>query len=118
MSPSPVPTRAARPYQGRADADPKGIVPGVRSAGLEPAATWPSTMPVCQVAARAQESRHPVPTRVIRRTKAEPQPCAAAKLGNLGSNQEPLGSEPSALPDCAIPHRVRKVRFERTSREV
>jgi hypothetical protein len=26
------------------------------------------------------------------------------ELGNLGSNQEPLGSGPSALPDCAIPH--------------
>lgn len=46
--------------------------------------------------ARAQESRHPVPTRAIRRTKAEPQPCAAAKLPSLDSNQEPLGSEPSA----------------------
>ena len=29
-----MPTRAERPYQGRADTDPKGIVPG---AGLEPA---------------------------------------------------------------------------------
>ena len=139
-----MPTRAERPYQGRADADPKGIVPGaglepacacfkgrlgcrqptpertggparchlwladltkaarslelgqVRSAGLEPAITWPSTMPVYLSAARAQESRHPVPTRAIRRTKAEPQPCAAAKLPSLDSNQEPLGSEPSA----------------------
>ena len=26
------------------------------------------------------------------------------ELGNLGSNQEPLGPGPSALPDCAIPH--------------
>ena len=68
----------------------------VRSAGLEPAITWLSTMPVYLFAARAQESRHPVPTRAIRRTKAEPQPCAAAKLPSLDSNQEPLGSEPSA----------------------
>jgi hypothetical protein len=34
------------------------------------------------------QSRHPVPTRIIRRTKAEPQPCAAAKLAILASNQE------------------------------
>jgi hypothetical protein len=83
-----VPTRAARPYQGRVDADPKGIVSEVRSAGLEPAATWPSTMPVYQLAARAQESRHPVPTRAVRRTKAEPQPCAAAKLPFMDSNHD------------------------------
>lgn len=123
-----MPTRAARPYQGRADADPKGIVPGaglepacacfkgrpgcrqptpeVRSAGLEPASTWSSTMSVYLFAARAQESRHPVPTRVIRRTKAEPQPCAAAKLGNQGSNLNSLAPEASVLPNYTIPHRV------------
>ena len=32
------------------------------------------------------QSRHPVPTRVIRRTKAEPQPCAAAWLPGVDSN--------------------------------
>ena len=66
----------------------------VRPAGLEPAATWPSTTPVYLFAARAQESRHPVPTRAIRRTKAEPQPCAAAKLPGQDSNLRALGSEP------------------------
>jgi hypothetical protein len=41
-----VPTRAARPYQGRADADPKGIVPGV---GLEPAcACFKGRLGCCQ----------------------------------------------------------------------
>ena len=36
----------------------------------------------------AQWSRHPVPTRVIRRTKAEPQPCAAAELPLMDSNHD------------------------------
>lgn len=80
--------------------------PEVRSAGLEPASTWSSTMSVYLFAARAQESRHPVPTRVIRRTKAEPQPCAAAKLGNQGSNLNSLAPEASVLPNYTIPHRV------------
>jgi hypothetical protein len=31
-------------------------------------------------------SRHPVPTRIIRRTKAEPQPCAAAWFRDRDSN--------------------------------
>jgi hypothetical protein len=76
-----------------------------------------------------------VPTRVARRTKAGPQPCAAAIydrpysacrrppghavwrgryldlgpvwLGYLDSNQEPCASEAPALPNCAIPHRPR-----------
>jgi hypothetical protein len=87
-------------------------VKNVRSAGLEPAATWPSTMPVYLFAARAQESRHPVPTRAVRRTKAKPQPCAAAWLGNQGSNLDSLASEASVLPDYTIPHRVRGAGFE------
>ena len=39
-------------------------------------------------------SRHPVPTRVTRCTRAGPQPCAAAKLAILASNQETPGSGP------------------------
>ena len=98
MSPPPVPTRAARPYQGRADADPKGIVPG---AGLEPACACFKGRPYkgrpvvgpggqcprrdsnahcpdshsgasCRWATRTQ-SRHPGSNRAIRRTKAKPQ---------------------------------------------
>jgi hypothetical protein len=45
-----------------------------------------------------------VSTRIIRRTKAEPQPCAAAKLGNQGSNLDSSGPEPDVLPDYTIPH--------------
>ena len=85
-----VPLLASRPYKAA-----RSLEPGqVRSAGFEPAITWPSTMPVYLFAARAQESRHPVPTRAIRRTKAEPQPCAAAKLPGQDSNLRALGSEP------------------------
>jgi hypothetical protein len=42
-----VPTRAASPYRGLTDADPKGI--RVRSAGLEPATSRPSTWSLCQL---------------------------------------------------------------------
>jgi hypothetical protein len=51
MEPSPGADPSLLPYGGRATAVCDGW------------ATW---------------SRHPVPTRAIRRTKAEPQPCAAA----------------------------------------
>ena len=40
------------------------------------------------VAARAQVSRRPVPTRAVRLTKAEPQPCAAASLPTVDSNHD------------------------------
>ena len=33
-------------------------------------------------------SRRPVPARITRATRAGPQPCAAALLGNLDSNQD------------------------------
>ena len=49
-------------------------------------------------------SRRPVPTRAVRLTKAEPQPCAAAKLGNQDSNLDSSGPEPDVLPDYTIPH--------------
>ena len=48
-------------------------------------------LPICGTSAW---SRHPVPTRVTRRTKAGTQPCAAAKLAILASNQETPGSGP------------------------
>jgi hypothetical protein len=55
-------------------------------------------------------SRRPVPTRAVRCTKAEPQPCAAAKLGNQGSNLDSSGSGPDVLPDYTIPHRILDLR--------
>ena len=60
---------------------------------------------LCQSWATSAWSRYPVPTRVIRRTKAEPQPCAAAKLPGLESNQ----CEPRfrALVGCQQPSRYR-----------
>ena len=105
MEPSPGADPGGTPIPGasgrRSEGHRSGSRGQVRSAGLEPAITWSSTMPVYLFAARAQKSRHPVPTRAIRRTKAEPQPCAAAKLPSLDSNQEPLGSEPSAAADLS-----------------
>ena len=65
----------------------------VRSEGFEPSLAGPSNLCLCRWATCAR-SRHPVPTRVIRLTGAEPQPCAAAKLAILASNQEAPGSEP------------------------
>jgi hypothetical protein len=59
-----------------------------------------------------------VPTRVTRCTRAGPQPCAAAKLAILASNQETPGSGPGGSANSPNGHRVRKVRFERTYREV
>jgi hypothetical protein len=75
-------------------------------------------MSVYLIAARAHESRHPVPTRVIRRTKAKPQPCAAAWLGNQGSNLDSSGPEPDVLPDYTIPHQVRGAGFEPADGEI
>jgi hypothetical protein len=127
-----VSSRATRPYQGRADADPKGTSWAPRtwklsvqsraslpvppppfgsppSAGLgcrpykgrpvagpggkyarrdsNPQIHGPQPCPSASCGTSAK-SRHPVSNRIIRRTKAEPQPCAAAKLAILASNQE------------------------------
>jgi hypothetical protein len=104
MEPSPgadpggTPIRRASGRRSKGQAAMPSTHPGrnccVRSAGLEPSSTWSSTMSVYLLAARAQESRHPVLTRAIRRTKVEPQPCAAAKLPGQDSNLRALGSEP------------------------
>lgn len=47
------------------------------------------------------ESRRPVPTRAVRCTKAEPQPCAAAWLPGLDSNQR--GGVQSPAGDAYAP---------------
>ena len=41
-------------------------------------------------------SRRPVPTRVVRRTKAEPQPCAAASLPPVDLNQDFRNQSPAS----------------------
>jgi hypothetical protein len=51
----------------------------------------------CHWATRAQ-SRHPVPTRVTRCTRAGPQPCAAAKLPAVDSNHDHPRPERGVLP--------------------
>ena len=76
----------------------------VCSAGVEPATDGSSSRPLYRSWSTSTWSRRPVPTRAIRSTKAEPQPCAAAKLGNQGSNLDSSGSEPDVLPDYTIPH--------------
>ena len=92
LEPPPGATPASRPYKGR---------PLVGAGGKyarrdsNPQSHGPRPCPSTCLR-HERKSRHPVPTRAIRRTKAEPQPCAAAKLPSLDSNQEPLGSEPSA----------------------
>jgi hypothetical protein len=72
---------------------PPGLEPGLPSRELAPRASASAIPP------RAHESRHPVPTRIIRRTKAEPQPCAAAWLPGLDSNQRGQGSGPYWVAD-------------------
>lgn len=79
---------------------------GARS--LDPAATYPHETPTHTArllmpvppgiwATRAQ-SRHPVPTRVTRCTRAGPQPCAAAKLPAVDSNHDHPRPERGVLP--------------------
>jgi hypothetical protein len=117
-SPRRVLPPASRSYKERLGVGPRGRV---RSAGVEPASTRPSTEPVYLIAARALKlaagpglepwmsaedairpcvpavpSRHPVSNRTSRLTKAGPQPCAAAKLPIVDSNHEPPGPEPDA----------------------
>lgn len=80
----------------------------VCSAGVEPATDDSSSRPLYQSWSTSTWSRRPVPTRAVRSTKAEPQPCAAAKLGNQGSNLDSSGSGPDVLPDYTIPHRTQE----------
>jgi hypothetical protein len=94
----------------------------VSSARFERALPTSSTSCLLPLGLRGHESRHPVPTRAIRRTKAKPQPCATAWLGNQGSNLDSLASGASVLPDYTIPHRYagrdsnpHTVRFELAS---
>ena len=165
-SPSPVSSRATCPYQGHADADPKGaswpgwnrtsvvsrfkaaaplpteqpangapaechprlggltrsarsLDPGARCArrdlNPQPPGPRPGASPCW---ATSTWSRHPVPTRVTRLTRAGPQPCAAATLAILASNQETPGPGPGGSADSPNGHWVQKARVERASREV
>jgi hypothetical protein len=95
-----VPSRAIFPYKGTTDAGPEGMCARRESNPQHPppqdglSASWSTST----------WSRYPVPTRVVRGTKAEPQPCASAELGNQGSNLDSSGPEPDVLPDYTIPH--------------
>ena len=66
----------------------------VSSAGVGPALSATSTLRLLPNWATRTWSRHPVPIRAIRRTKAEPQPCAAAQLPGQGSNLHCWGQGP------------------------
>lgn len=98
-----MPPSAGRPYKGRPVTGPRGVV---RSAGVEPATSRLSTWPLFQL---EYEHNEPPPGAdpVSRRTKARPQPCAAAKLGNQDSNLDERcpspGPEPGVLPVTPFP---------------
>ena len=66
----------------------------VCSAGVEPATDDYSSRPLYLGWSTSTGSRRPVPTRAVRCTKAEPQPCAAAWLPGLDSNQRRRGPGP------------------------
>jgi hypothetical protein len=63
-------------------------------------------------------SRHPVPTRAVRRTKAEPQPCAAAWLPGLDSNPAGAGFRALLGHLCPTRNRVRGAGLEPAHGEV
>lgn len=78
----------------------------VRSAGLEPAIPRPSTVSVYHL--RHERIGEPPPGVEPGHPPYEggaAKPCAAARLGNQGSNLDSLASEASVLPDYTIPHR-------------
>jgi hypothetical protein len=70
----------------------------VSSAGVGPALSATSTLRLLPNWATRTWSRHPVPTRAIRRTRTEPQPCGAARAGESGFEPELNGPEPIVLP--------------------
>ena len=81
-SPSPGSNWAGRPYKGLPDAGPKGAV---RSAGVEPASTWPSTKPVYLFAARAHGAATRCRTGPPALRGQGRKPCAASKVHRSGS---------------------------------
>ena len=80
----------------------------VRSAGVEPASTWPSTKPALPVAARAQGASGRSRTACLPRTKRTlwPGELQRHELGNQGSNLDSLASGASVLPGYTIPHQI------------
>src|ERR1700722_15370476 len=71
----------------------------VCSAGVEPATDGSSSRPLYLSWSTSTWSRHPVPTRAIRCTKAEPQPCAAASLPTVDSNHD---QHNQTVPSCRL----------------
>ena len=100
-SPSPGSNWAGRPYKGPPDAGPKGITYARRDSNPHLLGPQPSPSAICGTSA---QSRHPVPTRITRCTRARPQPCAAAKLAILASNQETPGPEPGGSANSPNGH--------------
>lgn len=90
QSPHPVPPGLAVRTRNARSLDPGAACPRRDSNAHCPP---PQGGASCRWATRTW-SRHPVPTRVTRLTRAGPQPCAAAKMAILASNQETPGSEP------------------------
>jgi hypothetical protein len=86
-----VPPSASRSYKERPVVGPRGAACPRRDSNAH--CPPPQGGASCRWATRTW-SRHPVPTRVTRLTRARPQPCAAAKLAILASNQETPGPGP------------------------
>ena len=95
-SPSPVSSRATRPYQGRADADPKGMSWAPRTR------TWKLSVRSRAGPAdssTAHRSRHSVSSRTARLTRAGPQPCAAARVSPARLER----ALPTSSRSCLLP---------------
>jgi hypothetical protein len=97
-----VPTRAASPYRGLADADPQGTghqarigwAPRTRTGKLS--VQGRAGLPDSPI---AHWSRRPVPIRTARFTGAGPQPCAAARVSPVRFER----TLPPASGACLLP---------------
>ena len=87
----------------------EGIVSSVR---FERTLASPSCWCLLPIGLRGHRSRRPVPIRTARLTRARPQPCAAARLPGLDSNQRGQGSGPCWGLPTPHPEPVRAERFE------
>jgi hypothetical protein len=96
-SPRRVPPSASRSYRDRPVVGPRGKV---RSAGVEPASTWPSTRPVYQIAARAHGASGRSRTACLSLTRGPLCRVSYRGIGYRGWNRTsvPLGQGQGGMP--------------------
>jgi hypothetical protein len=96
-SPRRVPPSASRSYKDRPVIGPGGEV---RSAGVEPASTWPSTRPVYQIAARAHGASGRSRTACLSLTRGPLCRVSYRGMGYRGWNRTsvPLGQGQGGMP--------------------